>query len=494
MSDSEKKSSNNKTFQAHPKVFISYSWSSPEHEQWVLRLATELRESSVDVILDKWDLKEGHDAHAFMEKMVTDTAIKKVILVSDKKYAEKADQRTGGVGTETQIISPEIYKKQDQDKFVAVISEKDENGNAFLPAYYKSRIYIDLSEADIYAANFEQLLRWIYDKPMYIKPPLGRKPEFLNDEKVISLGTSYRYSRAIEAIRNSRDYSKGALQEYIDTVVENLEKFRITNTDGEHDDKVIENIELFLPYRNEIVSMFSTIAQYSNDRETHILLHSFFERLITYLDRPDNVSSYREWDYDNYKFIIHELFIYCIAVQIKYGAFDAVTYLLSNGYYSEKNIEYGRKSIRNFGVFRVYLKSLEYRNSRLSLSRLSLHADILQKRVKASGLSFEQLMQADFVIYIRDCVDTINRISVQSWYPVTLLYKSSSVGPFEIFARSESAQYFAKIQPMLGIDKKSDLDGVIKGLEDNKLYTPKWDYQFIKPRVLMNYDKLETRP
>ena len=49
-----------------PKLFISYSWSSPDHEQWVVKLATELRESGIDVILDKWDLKEGHDAHAFM--------------------------------------------------------------------------------------------------------------------------------------------------------------------------------------------------------------------------------------------------------------------------------------------------------------------------------------------------------------------------------------------------------------------------------------------
>jgi hypothetical protein len=32
---------------------------SIEHQQWVLNLATELRESGVDVILDKRDLKEG---------------------------------------------------------------------------------------------------------------------------------------------------------------------------------------------------------------------------------------------------------------------------------------------------------------------------------------------------------------------------------------------------------------------------------------------------
>ena len=124
----------------HPKLFISYSWSDPDHEQWVLNLATELRESGVDVILDKWDLKEGHDAVAFMEQMVTNSEIKKVAIISDEKYAAKADGRAGGVGTETQIISKEVYENQAQEKFVAVVRNRDLNGKPFLPTYYKSRI------------------------------------------------------------------------------------------------------------------------------------------------------------------------------------------------------------------------------------------------------------------------------------------------------------------------------------------------------------------
>ena len=127
-----------------PRLFISYSWSSPAHEQTVIDLATELRDSGVDVTLDKWDLKEGHDSVAFMEQKVTNPEIKKVAIISDKTYAEKADGRAGGVGTETQIISKEVYDKQAQEKFVAVVTEKDEEGKPYLPTYYKSRIYIDL--------------------------------------------------------------------------------------------------------------------------------------------------------------------------------------------------------------------------------------------------------------------------------------------------------------------------------------------------------------
>ena len=138
----------------NPKLFISYSWSNPEHEQWVVDLAEQLVESGIEVILDKWDLKEGHDAIAFMEKMVTDPAIKKVAIICDEIYAQKADNRAGGVGTETQIISREVYEKSSQDKFVAVLSKKDANGKPCLPTYYSSRIYIDLSDQDHYVQEF----------------------------------------------------------------------------------------------------------------------------------------------------------------------------------------------------------------------------------------------------------------------------------------------------------------------------------------------------
>ncbi len=214
-----------------------------------------------------------------MEKMVTDPEIQKVAIICDRMYAEKADERSGGVGTETQIISPEIYEKEDQNKFVAIVAERDENGNAYLPTYYKSRIYIDLSDSDLYATNFEQLLGWAYDKPLYIKPKIGKKPSFLSETNPILLGTTTRYKRALDAIKNNKDYTKGAIDEFFQTFVENLEEFRISRKDGEFDDKVIENIDKFLPYRSEAIEIFLAIAQYRNTPEAWQQLHNFLKIL-----------------------------------------------------------------------------------------------------------------------------------------------------------------------------------------------------------------------
>jgi acyl-CoA reductase-like NAD-dependent aldehyde dehydrogenase len=117
------------------KIFISYSWTTPKHEAWVINLAERLMTDGVEVIIDKWHLNEGHDKYTFMESMVTSNEIQKVLLILDKKYAEKANERSGGVGTETQIISPQIYSNTSQEKFVPIVVERDENGKEYLPTF-----------------------------------------------------------------------------------------------------------------------------------------------------------------------------------------------------------------------------------------------------------------------------------------------------------------------------------------------------------------------
>ena len=74
-----------------PKVFISYCWSSPNHEDWVIALAERLVSDGVEVVFDKWDLKEGQDKFNFMETMVKSSGIHKVLIILDKKYSEKAE-------------------------------------------------------------------------------------------------------------------------------------------------------------------------------------------------------------------------------------------------------------------------------------------------------------------------------------------------------------------------------------------------------------------
>jgi len=131
-----------------PKVFISYRWSNDEHTAWVADLGERLMNDGIVVVLDQWDLRDGQDVNDFMEQMVKDSDIKRVIIVCDAAYAAKADNRKGGVGTETQIISKEVYESVDQAKFVPLLRERDTENKPCLPVYLKSRKYIDFSNPD----------------------------------------------------------------------------------------------------------------------------------------------------------------------------------------------------------------------------------------------------------------------------------------------------------------------------------------------------------
>jgi len=478
-----------------PKLFISYSWSSPEHMQWVVDFASQLREDGVDVILDKWDLKEGQDANAFMEQMVSDTNIKKVAIICDREYVEKADKRSGGVGTETQIINPEIYKKSDQTKFVAIIAEKDPEGKPYLPVYYKSRIYIDLSDDDLYSENYEQVLRWVYGTPSHIKPELGKKPAFLSESAII-LGTTAKFKRAIDAIRNNKPNCTGNLSEYFEAFTNNLEKFHIGKVEGEFDDALIANIEEFIPFRNEAIEIFTSLAHYRNIAETHDQIHRFFEGLLPYMYKPDHVTSHGTWDFDNFRFIIHELFLYAVAIFLKYDCFDAVAYLLNHRYYW-KSIYTGDRMIP-FINFHKAVDSLKYRNDRLKLQRVSIGADLLEQRCRMSNIPFSSIMQADFTLYMRGCFEILRypeEARAWAWWPETIIYSERQYGPFEIFVRAESKEYFNRIKCLFSIEKKEDFEQVFQAYKDKKLHIPQWGFfNFVDPSSLLGYAQMAKRP
>jgi SEFIR domain len=483
----------------NPKAFISYSWTSPEHQQWVLALATQLRESGVDVIIDKWDLREGHDAIKFMERMVTDPDIKKVIMILNRAYAEKADGRKGGVGTETQIISPEIYAKTDQNKFVGVVSETDADGNSFRPTFYKSRIYIDLSHSDLYATNFEQLLRWIYDKPAHPKPPLGKQPEFLG-ENAIQLPTGSRARRAVELLKNNPSQAERAIEEYLSVLANTLESFRLDPDKFDiqkFDEQIIQNIDAFMPYRDEFITVASAIAHYSRGNIGR-LLHRFFESLIPYLFRPKSFTkpSY-EWNWDNFRFIIHEMFLYTVALLLNRERFDVALELMSQGYYVSDTLLDRRDPMQPFSIIYQPTRSLINRNVRLRLNRLSFRADILEQRSHASGLTFMSLMQADFVLFFYDSITSLKEERRPGWWPDTLVYYGEYAPPFEIFARAESLRYFQNVCPLIAVNSKAELADAIKrfGVQDAQLRLPQWDvFHTVSLAQATNFERLVTKP
>ncbi|TGM99679.1 SEFIR domain-containing protein [Leptospira yasudae] len=475
--------------QVHPKVFISYCWSSVEHEYFVIELATELRvKFGIDIILDKWDLKEGHDKLAFMEQKIREPDIK-VLMICDKKYKEKADSREGGVGTEAQIITPNLYKQSIQSKFVAVVVENDEDGEACLPVYYESRVYIDLRDAMYRKENIDKIVAWSYGKDLYPKPTLGEIPS-IHPKEFSIVKSEIRSASTVEIIRGEKSNTNVVIEEYLERFLNNLESIRISKDGKSEFIKEIEkNIEDFLPVRNEILNVILQISK-SNNSITYIKsIHKFFEKLIPFQRRPDNVMSYNDSDYDNYKFIIQELFLYTIASLLKYEKFIEVNLLLSKEYYymPEDGVQI-KDSMKSFTVLSKHISYFEMINRNASRQHSPyLQANLLKERSANSGISSKDLMQADLLLFLRGLNE-----SDGFWKPTVLYFLAQTYNPIEMFARSKSSLYFERIKLMLGIESKKQLGELLEKAKAQRNGLLHWTSYEINFNILTAFDIIET--
>lgn len=157
------------------KVFISYSHDNDEHKDWVRKLAEDLTRNAIETILDIWHLRIADDLGYFMEKSIRETDY--TLLICTPTFADKVNNRTGGVTYEANLIIGSILNRtSDQTKYIPVLKEGLPNES--IPMYMHSRLFVDFSEESQYDKSFETLLRRIYDAPLYSPPALGNQPIF----------------------------------------------------------------------------------------------------------------------------------------------------------------------------------------------------------------------------------------------------------------------------------------------------------------------------
>ena len=331
------------------------------------------------------------------------------------------------------------------------------------------------------------------------------KDKKIEEESQITLGTSCEFRRLLEAFKNSQPNAEDTLDEYFELFSNNLDRFRLTPSNGvtDFDQQVLDSIELFIPGRKELIKVFSVIAQCDKTTTTTTnaprIIHKFFESLIKYTIRlegtirPEEIISDYEWEYDNFKFIVHESFLLCIAIFLKYEKFKFVEHLLNERYDIKKGEDDSQSKMESFSVFGNHLESLVHRNAPPHLNKPSFHAKTLKNRCTNSRISFKDMMQADFLLWLAGVIQEIKDNNYQFWWPDTLVYKARHGGVFEVFRCSESTKYFKRLARTLDIKGKEDLDSFVERIKTGEIDPPKWGCYRIDPLKLMNYERLCSR-
>lgn len=267
------------------KIFISYSWTPEENKERTIKFAQKLREHGFDIILDQTHLKFGYDKYVFMERMVTDSTIDKVFIICNKDYAEKADRRQGGVGDESMIITPEIYGKTEQSKFIPIVFEKDLQGKAYLPSYLKRIMYVDLADEKAHKEAYWNLLKQLrqpyFDKicECFKKMDIEYEVYFNELRASFSLKTPLTDGFTINILNDG----KVLICNYIlsEIPLKDVEDISLDEFDDSHGDFVFQEDE----EKDEIVNLFFANIYIKLDNET----------------LEDELTKFLEWLKQDYK-------------------------------------------------------------------------------------------------------------------------------------------------------------------------------------------------
>jgi hypothetical protein len=453
-----------------PQVFISYSWKPVANREKVIQLAERLSSNFVHVIIDVWDLKEGQDKNQFMEQMVNSPDVKRVLLICNKDYSDKANNRVGGVGIESLIISNEIYSQAAQTKFIPVIFEYDENNKPYVPTFVNSRIFIDLSTEEVFEENYELLMRNIFDKPISKRPPLGTPPPYIESDEPIFLATAHKVTTIKKALIDEKKNSILFIQDYYNTFISALDGFKIDEKDltrENYDELVLKSISDLTVLRDDFINFLETYLNYSIEIDIE-KLHSFFEKLLNFLLNLDGIGQdskqFGSIKNDNFRFFFYELFLYFTSVMFEKERFKELAYILYNPFII--NIERRNQTQEyNFTFFRNHVATLnELRNTKLQMNRISLTADTIKERA-IGKIKFVQLHQADSILYYVSLflADT-NTYYRRPWFPETTCYHFYS---FPLMKKAISQKFFDKIKVLFQVDTKEQLIEKIKEANQN---------------------------
>lgn len=427
-----------------PHVFISYAWGSEEYQRKVIQFASSLLENHIDVELDKWSLKEGNDTYAYMEKEVLDCSITNVLLLIDKVYTEKANSRTGGVGTETQIISPEIYGKTEQEKFIPIVFERGDNGEIFKPAYLKSRLHFDLSQEDKYEDEFKRLVRRLFGVETIAKPKLGAKPDWIDKQETI-INPLLTFSK-INKITDKKQKNKE-----LDLLSQELMSKVVNYPIDTNDNKSV--IEKYLDMRVLIHDYLTLINTYYYMDEIEKYFTETLEKNANLLDEGKQDGSLK-------RSMLHELLIYVIAIFYKKKEYKKIGYILSKSYF--KN---GDNAVQTYVMFYTYNQALNVSMcNRDNKQYFSGMAELWMEKLFSDICSKQEFVLADVIMFNYSMMINYNNV----WFPVLYCYEREFSSLYtNIVKHCKSKEYLESFYEVFDCKGIDEFKMKIKNIETN---------------------------
>lgn len=148
------------------KVFISYKWEDAAHNDWVERLARDLRRSGIDAILDRWEVRLGDSFTDYMTSKIGEADVVLFIITSRSVAAVEAPGTAGGALKFEMQMATARRTAGEKMRLIGIYREGPR-----APAHLRDHRYADFREESTYIEQFKALLDDLYDRSA--APPVG---------------------------------------------------------------------------------------------------------------------------------------------------------------------------------------------------------------------------------------------------------------------------------------------------------------------------------
>ena len=146
-----------------PTCFISYAWGTDEHERWVIRLAKDLQNAGMDVLLDRWYNPPDYSTDKFIDRIRSSDF---VVVVGVPELCLKYEMHVFDriVASELELINTRMrqHRRFGQTVFPILVSGKP--NTVFIPQLQVID-YIDFRDESGYFVNLFDLIWRIYNLP-----------------------------------------------------------------------------------------------------------------------------------------------------------------------------------------------------------------------------------------------------------------------------------------------------------------------------------------
>jgi hypothetical protein len=362
------------------------------------------------------------------------------------------------------------------------VKERDDKGNALLPTYFKTRWYIDFSDPDKEPAAYEELLRNIFDRPVLTRPPLGKPPAELFDERPVQIVSAIKARRFREVVEAGIGRPLLAFDGFVDDFLIDLEALRCPFSRKIEEtwcDILRDNIAKSRGHRDVFVDVIRTGVTHLPSTDFMPALIRFLEQLLPFVRERDQQGAIFEVSEDNYKFLCYEFFLYVIAACIKSNKHAEARQLIQHTYVSPRKHGGSHLESYNCHEFNDYPRSLEDFCAKKA-QRISLVADLLKERATRTDIRFSDLFQADIVL----CIATVG------WYPRSAVF-SNAVGKLELFLRAVTADGFRPLGILTGLAKPQELLAVMESEPFQRMLSSERFWRSDFTLATLNYEELK---